>query len=790
MQAGSLADVALALYRKYRPAKFAEVVGQEHVTEPLSRAIEACRINHAYLFSGPRGCGKTSSARILARSLNCELGPTPEPCGVCSSCVSLAPGGPGNIDVTELDAASHGGVDDTRELRDRAFFAPAESRYRVFIVDEAHMITTQGFNALLKIVEEPPEHLVFVFATTEPEKVLPTIRSRTHHYPFRLIPPSTLRKLLERICAEEEVTVAPAVYPLVIRAGGGSARDSLSVLDQLVAGAGPEGVTYERAVALLGVTDVSLIDDVVDALAAGDRAAVFEAVDRLVEAGHDPRRFATDLLQRLRDLTLLQAVPEAVGRGLVEAADDEVARMVEQSGKLGAATLTRYGEILHTGLTEMRGATAPRLLLELLCARMLLPAATTEEPGLLERLERLERRSAIAAAPSVPESGEPVPAAVPTAAAASTAASPTAAAPTAASSTEGAPPGRTFDRPSGLPATSSPSEAAAAGPQAVAESGAASTPAVAESAPQPAASAVGAADVRRVWQEIQEAVKQRKKRTAALLVSATVRAVENDTLVLSIGTAPLARLLSEQSNTDVIAEALHAVLGVRWRVRCEHGDGSAPRAQEQRQVPRPGGAGPSARAPQATAGGAAPRGGSTDGPAARGPADERAPGGRADGSAAGGQAMAGPSDARAAGDHAMAGPSDARAAGDHAMAGLSDARAAGVRPPTEAARGSSAPSGAGGPSTPSGAGGTGRRPGASGGAASGARPAGRPNGRDDGVPLPPEPPDDETPPDDEEAMLAEIDAGPSVQTAAGPDPQEVAIALLTSQLGARAIDRR
>ncbi|MDT7552141.1 MAG: polymerase subunit gamma/tau, partial [Pseudonocardiales bacterium] len=404
---GSLADVALALYRKYRPAKFAEVVGQEHVTDPLRTALESGRINHAYLFSGPRGCGKTSSARILARSLNCEQGPTPEPCGVCSSCVSLAPGGPGNIDVTELDAASHGGVDDTRELRDRAFFAPAESRYRVFIVDEAHMITTQGFNALLKIVEEPPEHLVFVFATTEPEKVLPTIRSRTHHYPFRLIPPGTLRKLLERICAEEGVAVAPAVYPLVIRAGGGSARDSLSVLDQLVSGAGPEGVTYDRAVALLGVTDVSLIDDVVDALAAGDRAAVFEAIDRLVEAGHDPRRFATDLLQRLRDLTLLQAVPEAVGRGIVEAADDEVRRMVEQSAKFGAATLTRYGEILHTGLTEMRGATAPRLLLELLCARMLLPAATTAEPGLLERLERLERRSDIASGPPAPgEAGD------------------------------------------------------------------------------------------------------------------------------------------------------------------------------------------------------------------------------------------------------------------------------------------------------------------------------------------------------------------------------------------------
>ena len=399
MPVGSLAVVALALYRKYRPAKFAEVVGQEHVTEPLRTALAAGRINHAYLFSGPRGCGKTSSARILARSLNCEQGPTPEPCGVCASCVSLAPGGPGNIDVTELDAASHGGVDDTRELRDRAFFAPAESRYRVFIVDEAHMITTQGFNALLKIVEEPPEHLVFVFATTEPDKVLTTIRSRTHHYPFRLIPPGTLRKLMERICAEEGAVVAPAVYPLVIRAGGGSARDSLSVLDQLLAGAGPEGVTYERAVALLGVTDVSLIDDMVDALAAGDRAAVFETVDRMVEAGHDPRRFAADLLQRLRDLTLLQAVPEAPARGLVDAADDEIVRMIEQADRLSAGTLARYGEIVHSGLIEMRGATAPRLLLELLCARMLLPAATVAEPGLLERLERLERRNAIAATP-------------------------------------------------------------------------------------------------------------------------------------------------------------------------------------------------------------------------------------------------------------------------------------------------------------------------------------------------------------------------------------------------------
>src|SRR5688500_10559115 len=366
-------------------------------------AVDGGRINHAYLFSGPRGCGKTSSARILARSLNCEQGPTSTPCGVCGSCIALAPDGPGSLDVMEIDAASHGGVDDARDLRERAFFAPVNSRYKVYIVDEAHMVTTQGFNALLKVVEEPPEHLVFVFATTEPEKVLPTIRSRTHHYPFRLIPPGTLRKLLERICADEGAVVAPPVYPLVLRAGGGSARDTLSVLDQLLAGAGPEGVTYERAVALLGVTDVALIDDMVDALAAGDRAAVFEAVDRLVEAGHDPRRFAADLLQRLRDLVLLQSVPEAAERGLVEAADDEIARMAEQAGKIGVATLTRYGEIVHTGLTEMRGATAPRLLLELLCARMLLPAATVAEPGLLERLERLERRNAIAAGPPGPD---------------------------------------------------------------------------------------------------------------------------------------------------------------------------------------------------------------------------------------------------------------------------------------------------------------------------------------------------------------------------------------------------
>lgn len=798
---GSLADVALALYRKYRPAKFAEVVGQEHVTDPLRTALASGRINHAYLFSGPRGCGKTSSARILARSLNCEQGPTPEPCGVCSSCVSLAPGGPGNIDVTELDAASHGGVDDTRELRDRAFFAPAESRYRVFIVDEAHMITTQGFNALLKIVEEPPEHLVFVFATTEPEKVLPTIRSRTHHYPFRLIPPGTLRKLLERICAAEGVAVAAAVYPLVIRAGGGSARDSLSVLDQLVSGAGPEGVTYERAVALLGVTDVSLIDDVVDALAAGDRAAVFEAVDRLVEAGHDPRRFATDLLQRLRDLTLLQAVPEAVARGIVEAADDEVSRMVEQSAKFGAATLTRYGEILHVGLTEMRGATAPRLLLELLCARMLLPAATTAEPALLERLERLERRSAIAASPPAPGEAGDV-----------------------------AEQNKKFDRPSARPVDRNAVETSVAAeprheehgglivvtrgsaPAAAAQR---SEPAAAPDAPAPTPPSlpveggtdIGAADVRRVWQEIQDAVKQRKKRTAALLVSATVRAVENDTLVLSIGTAPLARLLSEQSNTDVIAEALHAVLGVRWRVRCEHGDAPAPQAQgaaaEQSPPPSVGVPRPAVGRPSSPG----DRSGSFAGPASGRPASSAGPDG----------AAAGPSDrvARTPGPgtvESMSGGAESGPAVPNPVAGpAGGAPTAATAPPASTPTRRGAESDGGGASERA-------RPGgqaavrSTGGPTSPARPqferrsargGARSSSADDGVPLPPEPPDESElsedygppddygpPPDDEAAMLAEIDAGDGGQAAVGPDPEAAAIALLTTQLGARAINRR
>ena len=381
----------MALYHKYRPATFAEVVGQEHVTEPLMQALDIGHINHAYLFSGPRGTGKTSSARILARSLNCAEGPTSTPCGKCASCLALAPGGPGNLDVTELDAASHGGVDDARELRDRAFYAPAESRYRVFIIDEAHMVTSAGFNALLKIVEEPPEHLIFIFATTEPEKVLPTIKSRTHHYPFRLLAPNAMRGLLERICEQEGVKVDPAVYPLVIRAGGGSPRDALSVLDQLMAGSGEDGITYQSALALLGATDVALIDDAVNALAAADRSGMFGTIERVIAAGHDPRRFTSDLLDRFRDLIMLRSVKDAADTGLVDAPDDQMERMIAQAKELGPATATRFADVLSTGLKDMRGATSPRLLLEIMSARMLLPATDDSYEALLQRVEQLER---------------------------------------------------------------------------------------------------------------------------------------------------------------------------------------------------------------------------------------------------------------------------------------------------------------------------------------------------------------------------------------------------------------
>ncbi|MFD5266924.1 DNA polymerase III subunit gamma and tau [Streptomyces sp. NPDC058335] len=382
---------SLALYRRYRPESFAEVIGQEHVTDPLQQALRNNRVNHAYLFSGPRGCGKTTSARILARCLNCEKGPTPTPCGACQSCQDLARTGPGSIDVIEIDAASHGGVDDARDLREKAFFGPAGSRYKIYIIDEAHMVTSAGFNALLKVVEEPPEHLKFIFATTEPEKVIGTIRSRTHHYPFRLVPPGTLREYLGEVCQKENIPVEEGVLPLVVRSGAGSVRDSMSVMDQLLAGAGEAGVTYAMATSLLGYTDGSLLDSVVESFATGDGAAAFEVVDRIIEGGNDPRRFVADLLERLRDLVILAAVPDAAEKGLIDAPSDVIERMQAQAGVFGAAELSRAADLVNQGLTEMRGAHSPRLQLELICARVLLPAAYGDERSVMARLDRIER---------------------------------------------------------------------------------------------------------------------------------------------------------------------------------------------------------------------------------------------------------------------------------------------------------------------------------------------------------------------------------------------------------------
>jgi DNA polymerase-3 subunit gamma/tau len=486
---------------------------------------------------------------------------------VCDSCQGLAPNAPGTIDVVELDAASHGGVDDTRELRDRAFYAPAQSRYRVFIVDEAHMVTTAGFNALLKIVEEPPEHLIFIFATTEPEKVLPTIRSRTHHYPFRLLPPKTMRALIGRVCEQERVVIDDAVYPLVIRAGGGSPRDTLSVLDQLVAGSedGPDGprVTYPRALGLLGATDVGLIDDAVDALAAGDAAAMFGAVESVIDAGHDPRRFATDLLERFRDLLVLQAVPDAVSRGVVDAPEDVLDRMRDQAARIGAATLTRYAEVVQAGLGEMRGATAPRLLLEVVCARLLLPSASDTESALLQRIERIETRLAMS---------------IPAAEAAPAAATPVAATP------------RPDPRPPAPAEPPTPAEPPAEpvrprrqakAPEPVSEPPPPPPPAP-DPVPEPpsAPGELNAAAVRTMWPTVRDKVRQRSRTTEVMLAGATVRAVDGDTLVLTHASAPLAKRLSEQRNADVIAEALKDALGVNWRVRCEVG-GPAPAVGEQ-----------------------------------------------------------------------------------------------------------------------------------------------------------------------------------------------------------------
>ncbi|MFG2071568.1 DNA polymerase III subunit gamma and tau [Nonomuraea maritima] len=564
--------MSLALYRKYRPGTFAEVKGQEHVTDPLRQALRTGRINHAYLFSGPRGCGKTSSARILARSLNCEKGPTPDPCGECESCVALAPTGPGHLDVIEIDAASHGGVDDARDLRERAFFAPVSARYKIYIIDEAHMVTREGFNALLKLVEEPPPHLKFIFATTEPEKVIGTIKSRTHHYPFRLMPPSTLRALMEEILTSEDVPYEPAALPLVVRAGAGSARDSLSILDQLLAGAEEDGITYAKAVSLLGYTDGDLLDEVVDAFAARAGAKVFHAVNRVIEGGHDPRRFASDLLERFRDLVILANVPEAATSGLLDRPADELERLVRQAASMGPAELTRAAEVFNAGLTEMRGATSPRLLLELMCARVLLPGAAQDEAALLARVERLERggavaqmaaRSAAAPAPSVAPVSAPVPAPAP---AASAPAPAPAAVPAEAPAPRPAAGADDWPEPA-RPGSPAAAPSAPAPPSAPAEQGG--------GAPAPAATGAVAAQ----WPAVLAALKQRSIVVwANVSTNAQVVGVEGKVVTLGFSQVGAMKNFTGGGKDAVVAGVLGEVLGGTWKVEAVVGGSPAPSA--------------------------------------------------------------------------------------------------------------------------------------------------------------------------------------------------------------------
>ncbi len=518
--------MSLALYRKYRPSVFADVIGQEHVTVPLSNALSGDRTHHAYLFSGPRGCGKTSSARIMARSLNCVEGPTPTPCGECQSCKDLVANGPGSLDVIEIDAATHGLVDDARDLRDKAFFAPVQSRYKIYIIDEAHQLGTGAANALLKVVEEPPPHVIFIFATTEPEKLISTIRSRTHHYPFRLVPPGILVAHLEKICNAEGVKVAKGVLPLVVRASGGSVRDALSILGQLLAGAGSDGVSYEIAIQLLGFTDGALLDDAIDALAARDGASLFKTVDRVIESGHDPRRFTSDFLERLRDLMIVDALQQTNANSILrDLPEDQIERMRTQANQIGAANLSRAADIAAEGLTQMRGATAPRLILELICGRILLPSGDTSERGLLSRIERLERAESIStpAVTSTPavKAAEPKPAKVEEAAL-----------------TEQA------DSKKALPEAAVPVKAASLENKTIDVTG-----------------------LRRIWPDVIEEVKKKRRLTWSLL-SASAHIVSMDDKSITIGIVnPGARDSFLRSESDVILrQAFIDIVGVDKKI--------------------------------------------------------------------------------------------------------------------------------------------------------------------------------------------------------------------------------
>ncbi|AJW79714.1 DNA polymerase III subunit gamma and tau [Clavibacter michiganensis] len=582
-----------ALYRRYRPENFAELIGQTQVTDPLRTALRTNRVNHAYLFSGPRGCGKTTSARILARCLNCAEGPTDTPCGVCPSCVELSRDGSGSLDVVEIDAASHNGVDDARDIRERAVFAPARDRYKIFILDEAHMVTPQGFNALLKIVEEPPEHVKFIFATTEPDKVIGTIRSRTHHYPFRLVPPAQMLDYVEHLAREESVQVAPGVLPLVVRAGGGSVRDTLSLLDQLIAGSEDESVEYERAVALLGYTHAALLDEVIDAVAGHDAAAAFAGVDRVIQTGQDPRRFVEDLLERLRNLIIVGATSAegaaAVLRGTPE---DELERMRAQAVAFGAVELSRAADVVNAALTEMTGATSPRLHLELLVARVLVPASDDTHRGALARVERLERRVGVAdaAADPAPAAAATAPAAAPTPAPAAAPAPVAPPAPLAAPVPAAAPDPARVATPTETGSAASPAAPPASAPvepsPAASSSGPSAPSAGAPSAPVPAAPVgpVTFEQLRDSWPSVVEAVEKAKRSAWLVAVTATPRALADDVLTLSFISANDAERFKErgapgQGVSDILRTAILDVLGVRVKfiARVEpHGGTSAP----------------------------------------------------------------------------------------------------------------------------------------------------------------------------------------------------------------------